>query len=126
MYIHNFRYLLRVLYAPGLLVFIYFWLVPESIRLLLITGRVDRAIKVLKRIAKVNGKTLSEKSIEMLRLQYSQSKVRKNAARNTASDMPNGNKNPAIFQQIKLVFRSRKLALRLLNCGYQWVTCCFC
>lgn len=120
MYIHNFRYLLRVLYTPGLLVILYFWLVPESVRWLLITGKVDRAVKVLKRIAKVNGKTLSDKSIEMLHLQYS-TKPKSNDvnAEKTENKL-------SIFEQIKLVLGSKKLGLRLMNCCYQWVTCCFC
>ncbi|XP_031628549.1 organic cation transporter-like protein isoform X2 [Contarinia nasturtii] len=122
MYIHNFRYLLRVLYAPGLLVVFYFWLVPESVRWLLITGRIDRAIKTLQRIARVNGKTLSEKSIEVLRLQYP-SGAKQNS--HLSNEEKNG-ENLSIFQQMKLVVASRKLGLRLLNCGYLWATCCFC
>lgn len=119
MYIHDFRFMLRVLYAPGLFVIFYFWLVPESIRWLLVTGRVDHAIKVLQRIAKVNRRTLSEKSIEQLRKQYSMEIKMK------ASDEENTDDSMSIFQQSKLVLTSRKLGLRLLNCCYLWFTCCF-
>lgn len=123
MYIHNFRHLLRVLYTPGLFVFLYFWLVPESVRWLLITGRVDSAVSVLKRIAKVNGKTLSDKSIEMLKLQYStESKTHTTNAENAEKSET----KLSIIGQIKLVLGSRKLGLRLMNCCYQWITCCFC
>ncbi|XP_055297915.1 organic cation transporter protein-like [Sitodiplosis mosellana] len=120
MYVHNFRYLLRVIYTPGLFVILYFWLVPESIRWLLITGRVDRAVKILKRIAKVNGKTLSDKSVEMLHLQYS------TEAKTNAANVEKNENKLSIFQEIKLVLGSQKLGLRLLNCCYQWITCCFC
>lgn len=119
MYVHNLRYLLRVIYTPGLFVILYFWLVPESVRWLLITGRVDGAVKVLRRIAKVNGRTLSDKSIEMLHLQYS-TDAKSNANRTEKKD------ELSIWQQIKLVIGSRKLGLRLMNCCYQWITCCFC
>lgn len=119
MYVHNLRYLLRVIYTPGLFVILYFWLVPESVRWLLITGRVDGAVKVLRRIAKVNGRTLSDKSIEMLHLQYS-TDAKVNAVNAEKKD------ELSIWQQIKLVIGSRKLGLRLMNCCYQWVTCCFC
>lgn len=37
----------------------YFWLVPESPRFLLVTKRRREAIKILKRIAKSNGKTFN-------------------------------------------------------------------
>lgn len=113
MYIHNFRHLLRVLYIPGLFAIFYFWLVPESPRWLLISGRetghVERAIKVLKRIAKVNGKKLSEKSIDMLRTQYSPETRNKIETEDALT----------IFQQLRLVFGSRKLSFRFLNCCYQ-------
>lgn len=118
-YIHNFRYLLRVLYTPGLLVIFYFWLVPESFRWMLITGRVDRAIKVLRRIAKANGRSLSQKSVEMLHLQYSKEAILKAHEAEQKTKM-------SLMQQIRLVFGSRKLGFRLLNNCYKWVTCCFC
>lgn len=116
MYIHNFRYLLRIMYTPGLFVIFYIWLVPESPRWLLSTGRVDRAIKVLKQIAAFNGKTLSESSIDMLLEQHTSEEINK----------IENNEKLSIFQQLQLIIASKKLGLRLLNCCYQWVTCCFC
>lgn len=71
MFIHDFRYLLRALYGPGIFFIIYLWLVPESIQWLLVRGRVERAIKILQRTASMNGKVLSQKSIEMIKLKYS-------------------------------------------------------
>lgn len=116
MYVHNFRHLLRILYVPGLFVVFYFWLVPESPRWLLITGRIERAIKVLKRIAAMNGKKLSDKSIDMLRSQFSPE------ARITAENET----KLTIHQQLRLVFGDWRLSWRFLNCCYQWITCCFC
>lgn len=118
MNVHNFRHLLRILYTPGLFVIFYFWLVPESPRWLLINGRVDHAIKVLKRIAWFNRRNLSEKSIDMLRSQYSPGE----------QIHVDGSKDESlsIVHQLHLIIQSRKLCLRLLNCCYQWVTCCFC
>lgn len=114
MNVHNFRHLLRILYTPGLFVIFYFWIVPESPRWLLISGRVDRAIKVLKRIAWCNGKNLSEKSIDMLRTQYSPDEQ---------INMDGSKDEPlSILQQMRLIIQSRKLGLRLLNCCYQWVS----
>ncbi|XP_031625594.1 organic cation transporter-like protein [Contarinia nasturtii] len=121
MYIHNFRYLLRAIYAPGLFVILYIWLVPESVRWLLATGRVDRAIKILERMAKVNRGTLNENSIKALRLQYS-SNSKINATKKLNAD--HNENNLSMFQQIKLVVI--KLGLRFLICGYLWVTCFFC
>lgn len=117
MYIHNFRHLLRIMYTPGLFVIFYIWLVPESPRWLLTTGHVERGIKALKRIASLNGKTLSDTSINILREQYTTS----NENNNVDTD-----DKLSIFQQLHLIVASKKLGLRLLNCCYQWVTCCFC
>ncbi|XP_031627744.1 uncharacterized protein LOC116343679 [Contarinia nasturtii] len=124
MYIHNFRYLIRVIYAPGLLVVFYFWLVPESIRWLLVTGRIDRAIKTLQRIAKRNGKTLSDQKIDALCLQYSTVNAKNHNAKRTKNTVKNEN-DPSMFEQIKIVLCSPKLALRLLNCCYLCFTCYF-
>lgn len=32
MYVHDFRIFIRIFYIPGLLLFVYFWLIPESVR----------------------------------------------------------------------------------------------
>lgn len=118
MYVHDFRTLIRVLYTPGLAVMIYLWLVPESIRWLLVSGKVDRAIKTLKRVASVNGKTLSDKSIELIKLNYSKNK---HANENTANKP-----NKSLLQTFGLIFKSKTLCIRLLSCCYLWMVCCFC
>lgn len=119
MYVHNFRHLIRVLYAPGLLVICYLWLVVESPRWLLITGRIDRAINAFKRMAWFNRRNLSEKSIDLLRRHYSPELRKKNDASNDDEPL-------SMLQQLHLIIRSRKLFIRFLICSYQWVTCCFC
>lgn len=114
MFVHDFRHLIRLLYAPSLLSIVYIWFVPESLRWLLVTGRVDRAIDVLQRTAAGNRKHLCEQSIEMIKKKYS-------IAANT-----NESDNASMFQSLRYVFKSRTLCLRFLNCCYLWVTCCFC
>lgn len=124
-YCHDFRFLLRIFYTPGLFLFIYFWLVPESIRWLLVTGRVDRAIKILKQIARVNKKHLSNKSIDMLTSKYSDVNAVA-AAKNSINSGENTHHKHSIFRSFGTVLKSRTLALRLLICCYQWIACCFC
>lgn len=115
MYIHDFRTLIRVLYTPALLIVAYYWLIPESVRWLLVTGRVDRAIKILKRMASVNGKQLSEKTIDMIKSKYS-----------TANSDSVDDKQQSIIQSLHSILKSQKLCLRFMMCCYQWVTCSFC
>lgn len=71
MYVRDFRYLIRIMYTPGLFFIIYLWIVPESMRWLLVTGRVNRAINILKTTAVVNGKELSQKSVDIIKMKYS-------------------------------------------------------
>lgn len=130
MYIHDFRYLIRLLYTPGAFLFIYLWIVPESVLWLLVTGRVERAIKILKRTASVNGKNLSEKSIEMIKLKYSKKSSTKNATAtdgDTTKTIDNANadvstESPSFFA----IFKSKKLSMRFSNCCYQFIVSSFC
>lgn len=118
MYFHDFRHILWIMYAPGVLLIAYFWLVPESVRWLLVNGRVNEAIKILKRIAHVNGKHLSNKSIEMIQLKYS-NEFRKN-------DPNENDNNQSTAQLLYSILKSKTLCLRLFNCCFQWINCCFC
>lgn len=117
-YVHDYRTLIRVLQIPGLFVFIFFWLIPESVRWLLVTGRFDRAVNILKRIAKVNRKELSQKSIEMLRTHY-----------NSESTIENENcdekENHSLIQTFGMIVKSKTLSLRFLIGCFQWSSCTF-
>lgn len=46
--------------APPLLFVLYYWLVPESVRWLLIKKKSERAQKIIRKAAEVNGVELSE------------------------------------------------------------------
>lgn len=116
-YVHDFRILMRIFYIPGLFLFVYIWLVPESVRWLLATGRTDRAIHTLKRIAKFNGRELSEETINAIKLKYKQQSIELNEI---------AMETPSMFQLIWMVAKSKKLCIRFLLCCFQWITCCFC
>lgn len=123
MYIHDFRILLRISYIPGLFLLVYFFLVPESVRWLLVTGRVDRAIKILKRIARVNKKELSTKSIDLIKSKYTITMGNKNNCNETDKDPDSNTKS--LFQSFCMIFKSKTLSIRFFTCCYHWVTCCF-
>lgn len=119
MYIHDFRYLIRALYTPGLLIMLYFWWVPESVRWLLVTGQVDRAIKTLKQTASVNRKQLSNKSIEMMNLVYSANSIAKNNNDQTTAT------ESSMLRSLCSILKSKTLCFRFLNCCFCWMSCCF-
>lgn len=92
-------------------------------RWLLVTGRVDRAVNILKRTAKINGRELSLKSIEVLQIKYA-----KNGRETIANECQSSveidehilNDENSLTQSLWTIVRSRKLLLRLLNCCYQY------
>lgn len=135
MFFHNFRYLFRILYGPGILSIIYLYLVPESVQWLLVSGRVERAIKILQKTARTNGKVLSQKSIEMIKLKYSRDapQHQHSATVNTITDSGTDtdinkktNMHLSIIQSLSAVIKSKTLCLRMLNCCYQFVAASFC
>lgn len=116
MYVNDYRIIIRIFAIPGLLIFLYYFIIPESVRWLLATGRIDRAIQTLKQIAKFNGRELSERSIEMVKSQYSGTSLNKE---------DKSVENPSMFQLLWSVLKSRKLCLRFLSCCYQFAACTF-
>jgi Na+/melibiose symporter-like transporter len=86
-----------------MLLFFYFWVIPESIRWNLSKGKMEEVKKTLRRVAEVNGKTISENSLEKLTI------VDESHSKNS------------FFE----VFKSTTLVLRLINCIFCWITCAF-
>lgn len=119
MFVHNFRTDLRCMYTPGLFLFLLYWVVPESVRWLLVTGRVDRAITILKRTARINGKQLSDKSIDMIIRKYSRDSQPLTTNNSVEKD------GRSLFQSFLMVFKSKTLCKRFLVGCYQWIAGCF-
>lgn len=65
-YINHYRPLILTVYVPALTIITYLWLIPESIRWNLSKGRTEEAKKTLKKLAKVNGKHITDKELEIL------------------------------------------------------------
>ncbi|XP_045769456.1 organic cation transporter protein-like [Maniola jurtina] len=64
--IGSWRYANLSLYIPCLLMFVYYWLLSESIRWLLVKGRYAEARKIIETAARLNKKSISDKSMEAL------------------------------------------------------------
>ncbi|XP_063909977.1 solute carrier family 22 member 1-like [Zophobas morio] len=92
-----------ILYTPPILLLGCFWILPESVRWNLSKGRFEEAKKTLKRIAEVNGKTISDSTFDKLAL------ADESEPTDTYID----------------VLKSRTLFLRLINCCFCWITCAF-
>ncbi|XP_075975362.1 organic cation transporter protein-like [Anticarsia gemmatalis] len=103
----SWRPLTQVLYAPQLLVVCYFWILSESVRWLMSKGRYDESERILKKVAQVNKKELSEKSLEALR-----------ATAEAEKNMP----KPDEPWLAILVFRSRTILSRCVVSPVWWIT----
>ncbi|XP_036886266.1 solute carrier family 22 member 13 [Sturnira hondurensis] len=64
--VRNWRLLQIAGTAPVLLLFFYFWVLPESARWLLTQGRVEEAKRVIRKAASVNGRRLSPELLSQL------------------------------------------------------------
>lgn len=67
MWSKNWR-ILQAIYAPGLICFLYYWFLPESVRWLQSQGRTSEVKTIMLRAAKINGKTLSEQEFRNFEL----------------------------------------------------------
>lgn len=107
----NYRQFLVTIYIPALFVALYFWIVPESVRWLIATGKYDRALKILKRTAKQNNRQISEKSLEILR-----------STCNNANGNENGKNN---CTSVTAIFQNKILFVRLIMCSMCWIMTVF-
>ncbi|XP_046542550.1 organic cation transporter protein-like [Haliotis rubra] len=68
-FIREWKYLQIVLSIPSVFFIAYWWVIPESPRWLLSRGRVDEAEVILKKLARVNGRSLPKDAIKRLVLE---------------------------------------------------------
>lgn len=101
-----YRPLIQILYSLPLLLLSYFWLTPESVRWLLSQKRYTEAITILKKAAKVNGKTISEENLSKLC--------------SADEKAPEPVKYPLVA-----MFKSVVLVMRFINSCFCWITCAF-
>lgn len=114
---HNFRTLLRIIFAPGFVMVLYVWIAPESIRWLIVKGKRERTLRTLKRASRVNGVSLSPNTVSLLEekfLEHGDS-----SANNAASS---GTKRE---NQLSEMFRNKTLLIRFVVCACVWMTNAF-
>lgn len=107
MFIPEMRTLLLIVYACGLVIVSFYWLIPESVRWLLVTGRVDRARKILRKAAKANNKVLSSEAEAIIDEKALEAQT---AKENKEQDIP-----------ISAIFKSKVLVIRLIVCSLCWI-----
>ncbi|KAK3754490.1 hypothetical protein QZH41_019886, partial [Actinostola sp. cb2023] len=98
--IPNWRTLTMIISSPGLFFFLLWWFTPESLRWLLVKGKVDEAKKILRNVVRVNKKNISEEDMTSLE---------------KTSD-----ENTGRLGDVRDLFATRSLALRTLISWYCW------
>ncbi|KAK4883414.1 hypothetical protein RN001_006733 [Aquatica leii] len=105
-YVQSWRTLIRILYAFHLIVILYYWLIPESVRWLLSKKRFSEAQDILHNVAIVNGKQISKENLK--KLEFCKSNP-ENIKTNTVTEL----------------FSSLSLILTLIDCSICWICCIF-
>ncbi|CAH2241431.1 organic cation transporter protein-like [Pararge aegeria] len=106
--IEPWRYMIMALHIPCFLIISYYWILSESVRWLLAKRKFDEAKIVLEKVAKVNRKQISEKSMQGL-LNPPQSEQSKEGS-------------PSLF---KTIIRSPVLLRRVCTTPIWWITSTF-
>lgn len=103
----NFRYLLRIVYGQALFIITYFWLIPESARWLMISGRKQEAVKVIMNAAQVNKVRFKERTLQNLH--------------NYCNEISNSiKKSKSTENGLRSVLKSNALILRIVSCCFCW------
>lgn len=114
------RTYLLVIYSPALLIFIYYWIINDSIKWLITKRRYKRAIYILTKIATENNKILSDKALESLRFNDENKKMFAVGAVDI-----NGNETKHI-SALRLLLKSKILILRFLKISIVGIATTFC
>lgn len=112
MNISSLRTLILAMYLPGLIVAFYYWLIPESVRWLVVTGRHQRALQTLKLSAKSNGVELSDRAQMIVYEKCKKALEAKEAAEA---------KNTSGTSSFSMICRSGVIPMRLAICSVCWI-----
>lgn len=107
--IQDFRRLLQIIYAPGVVILIYLWVAPESIRWLIVNNRKDEVLKTLRRAERINGIQMSQKTIDLI----NEERIEKVNVPATKVD------------QLTEVLKKRVFVIRLAICTFAWISSAF-
>lgn len=100
----NWKVLQLIISIPPIIIFVYYWIVPESVRWLMAKNRNQEAVKIIKEAAKVNKCNLSEATLKMLEQEV---KIQ-------------DEKNGVILPAIKEMISSRVMLIRIFILLYNF------
>ncbi|XP_052741133.1 organic cation transporter protein-like [Bicyclus anynana] len=109
----NWRALTLALYVPQFTTICYFWIMSDSVRWYLSKGRYKDAEDFLKNVARINGRQLSDESLQALKENAEAEKIRIEDEKKMKSKEP---------WLIVLVFRNRAILRRCCMSPVWWFT----
>ncbi|CAG5054649.1 unnamed protein product [Parnassius apollo] len=112
----NWRNFTLALYIPQFLTISYFWIISESVRWYMSKGRYEQSEAIIKEVARVNKKELSETSLVALRRTAEEEKIHQATEQAARANEP---------WLIVLVFRHKKILTRCLVSPVWWITTTF-
>ncbi|XP_055701736.1 organic cation transporter protein-like [Phlebotomus papatasi] len=112
----DWRLLLQVAYAPTFIFVIYHWIIPESVRWLQSMNRTRDAAKIIESAVKMNKSELTPEAKAML-TQALQKEYYLNKSEKLHEKERDSNE-----YRLMLVFKSKILLLRILNCCFCWIS----
>lgn len=112
-YTHNYKWMLRIISLPCLLIIVYIWLARESLRWLLVKKKYDRAMETVARATKLNKIEPSPRTFSIISEKCNSDGV-------GAVDITTGH-----FSQLKTVVTSSQLRIRFVLCIIGWISCIF-
>lgn len=111
---NNYVVLQLLISIPPMIMFIYYWIVPESVRWLLAKNKNMRAIKIIKTAAEVNGVQLSEKTMKIFR-ELEETEMNPIAQKNRKEA-----EKGEIWEAVKGMLLNRVMLLRILILLYNF------
>lgn len=118
--VQNYRYLLRIIYAPGFLIISYIWLAPESILWLIVRGEKERVMAILKQATRVNGTSLSASTEKLLNQKFIEQKSKTTNSNDTSSEAKSTNRS-----NLRDIFQKKVFLTRFIVCAFLWISNAF-
>lgn len=112
-YLHNYKWLLRVISVFGFVTIPFIWMLPESLRWLLVNRKYEQAIKVVEKASKMNRIEISQQSYEIIASKCKDCHT---------DDESNHDDNNGSFMDI---LGNCSLFTRLMTCAFCWVSSTF-
>lgn len=114
--VHDWRNYLRIIYMPGFLFVLYFWIFPESIRWSMAHGKSKEVVEMLSQISLVNKKPFSEDIKDYLR------KMAVVQCIVVEKDVKHLSEPDDSASSLRTVIASKTMVFRVLNCCFCWTT----